>query len=168
MKKSRLVIFGLLWLGCMSSFSQTTDQIKIIGEVSENKILSLGDFNNFPKTKINGIKITNHAGEFRREYKNLEGVAIADVLQNISITSKSPKFLSEYYLIFKAIDGYSVVFSWNEIFNNDVGKETFIITNIDGKKASELEERILLISTKDFRTGRRHIKGLSTIEVKKI
>lgn len=168
MKKRILILFGVLYLCCLTSFSQTTDQLKINGEVAENKTFSISDFNNFPKTKIEGIKITNHTGEFRREYKNLEGIAIADVLQNINITSKSPKLLSEYYLVFRAIDGYSVVFSWNEIFNNEVGKQTFIITSIDGKSASELDERILLISTKDYRTGRRHIKGLSSIEVKKI
>ena len=35
----------------------------------------------------------------------------------------------------------------------------------DGKKLKDMEERILIITPTDFKTGRRHIKGLIMIVV---
>ena len=67
----------------------------------------------------------------------------------------------------KANDGYTAVYSWNEIFNTVVGDAPYIVTEKDGKLASSMEEAILMISPKDFKTGRRHIKSLTTIEVRR-
>ena len=86
----------------------------------------------------------------------------------IKIRVEKPRELSEYYLIFRAADGYAVVFSWNEIFNTEIGKSLYIVTAADGKNLTGSSDRILMISTKDFNTGRRHVKNLYSIEVKRI
>ena len=107
-------------------------------------------------------------GEFKQTYKNVKGVALLDLIKDVKITSPSPKLLSEYYFVFKGSDGYSVIFSWNEIFNTEVGRTIFVVTETNNKSQSEGSERILLISTKDFKTGRRHVKSLKTVEVRRI
>lgn len=164
-----LAFFGVLVSNII--FAQTvesTNSIKITGlvenpieityqKIEKSKIVDLGNF-----------KITNHAGEFRKEYKNIKGVALIDFLKEIKITASSPKVLSEYYFIFRASDGYSVVASWNEIFNTEIGNTFYIVLEADGKSLKDSSEKILMIATKDFKTGRRHIKGLQTIEIKKI
>ena len=95
-------------------------------------------------------------------------VALLYILQKLNITATSPKLLSEYYFVFRGSDGYAVVYSWNEIFNTDIGNSIFIVTEADNKKLTESTDRIFLISTRDFKTGRRHIKGLKSIEIKRI
>ncbi|MCU0327206.1 MAG: hypothetical protein MUF45_18565 [Spirosomaceae bacterium] len=164
----------LAFLGILVSniiFAQTvesTNSIKITGlvenpveitfqEIEKSKIVDLGNF-----------KITNHAGEFRKEYKNVKGIALIDFLKEIKITASSPKVLSEYFIVFRASDGYSVVASWNEVFNTEIGNSFYIVVEADGKSLRNGSERILMIATKDFKTGRRHIKGLQTIEIRKI
>lgn len=112
--------------------------------------------------------MTNHKGDFRKEYKNVQGVKLLDLIQDLKLTESNPKLLSEYYLIFKASDGYSVVVSWNELYNTEIGEAFYIVVEADGKSLQNSSESILLISTKDFMTGRRHIKGLKSIEVKRI
>jgi hypothetical protein len=126
-------------------------------DLTKEKIVTIGDF-----------KVTNHLGEFKKEYKNVKGVRLLDILKKISITATSPKLLSEYYLVFKASDGYSVVVSWNELFNTEVGHSFFLVVEADNKSQKDATEKILFISTKDFKTGRRHIKGLENIEIKRI
>ena len=67
-----------------------------------------------------------------------------------------------------ASDGYTVVFSWSEIFNSPVGDGILVFFEKDGVPLGDDEGRIALISAKDIRTGPRHVKWLQSIEVRKI
>ena len=68
----------------------------------------------------------------------------------------------------KVSDGYSVVVSWNKLFNTEIGNTLFLAVEGDNKSQKDGSEKILLISTKDFKIGIRHMKGLQSIEVKRI
>ena len=167
-------LFLILSLLCISTFCFTqenikpTDEFKIIGLVEKPVTITFADVTKEKTVSLENFKVTNHLGEFRKEYKNIKAVALLPILERVAITSPSPKVLSEYYLIFRCSDGYSVVYSWNEIFNSEIGKSIFVITEADNKKLSESSDRILVICTTDFKTGRRHLKGLSSIEIKRI
>jgi len=76
-----------------------------------------------------------------------------------------PKRLNEYYFVCTASDGYKAIFSWNELFNSELGEKIFIITEMNGIRLKQLRNRILLISTFDLKVGRRYIKGLQYIEI---
>ena len=71
-------------------------------------------------------------------------------------------------IIAGASDGYKVVFSWNEIFNSPIGDGVIVFFEKDGFPLADDEGRIALVSTKDLRTGPRHVKWLQSIEVRKI
>jgi hypothetical protein len=145
-----------------------TDELRVFGLIDSTITVSFSKLCEEPKIDIGDFTITNHAGEFRKKYTQVKGISLLNVLEKIHILSPSPKELSEFYFVFKGSDGYAVVFSWNEIFNTDIGKSVFIVTEINAKNQTESPERVLLISTKDFKTGRRHVKGLYSIEVKRI
>ena len=145
-----------------------TDSIRIFGVIDSAFTVSFEEIVRSDKSDLGNFKVTNHRGEFKKEYKNVEGVEMLTILEKIKIRVEKPRELSEYYLIFRASDGYAVVFSWNEIFNTEIGKSLYIVTATDGKSLTESSDRILMISTKDFNTGRRHIKNLHSIEVKRI
>ena len=145
----------------------TTDYIQIFGLVDSSFSISFETIAKQKPVKIGNFKVTNHLGEFKKEYKRLKGVPLLPILGKVKIHTKSPKELSEYYFVFLASDGYTVVFSWNEIFNTPIGQSLYIATEADGKPLSDSPERVLMIAAKDFRTGRRHIKGLSSIEVRR-
>ncbi|HEX6170363.1 MAG TPA: hypothetical protein VFZ33_11745 [Chitinophagaceae bacterium] len=88
-------------------------------------------------------------------------VSLADLssYKSYSVDStENHKVLSGYYFVCIASDEYKVVFSWNEIFNSDVGKSVYIITGQDGNWAYVLDNRIALVSSKDHMTGRRYVK----------
>ncbi len=162
-----LFVFSITF-GFAQKSVESTDQFTISGLVDKPKTISFSDLQREKSIEIGDFKITNHAGEFRKEYKNLKAVPLLNLLKDVKITAESPKVLSEYYLVLKASDGYSVVLSWNELFNTEIGNSFFIVLEADGKSQAESTERILLIATKDFKTGRRHVKGLQSIEIKKI
>ena len=86
----------------------------------------------------------------------------------MELNEESPKRFSEFFLTFIAIDNYKVVYSWNEIFNSPIGDNIYLITSRDGKQLKDMDERILILTPIDFKTGRRHIKGLSKIVVERV
>ena len=83
----------------------------------------------------------------------------------MKIKAKSPKVLSEFYFKCIASDGYTVVYSWNELYNTETGNNSFLIAEKDGKKINEIDGSILMLCNTDFKTGRRYVKRLSKIEI---
>lgn len=171
MKESATVLLFFLLFSC-DIFAQRptmpTDSIRIFGMIDSLFAVSFEEIAQSDKSDLGNFKVTNHRGEFKKEYRDVEGVELLAILEKIKIRVDKPRELSEYYLIFRASDGYAVVCSWNEIFNTEIGKSLYIVTAADGKSLTESSDRILMVSTKDFNTGRRHIKNLYSIEVKRI
>ena len=146
----------------------TTENFSIEGKVRKSLSLSLADLSSYKSYSIDSIVITNHLGERKSSLKKVKAVLLKDILDKVEIDAEAPKVLSEYYLVCIASDNYKVVFSWNEIFNNDTGKSVYIITAQDGKPATGLDNRIALIAPKDQMTGRRYVKGLQKIVVERV
>jgi hypothetical protein len=142
-----------------------TDDFTVTGQVKKELKFTLADLEKFSARNIPDVDITNHLGEPRGTAKNLSGIPIKEILKDIEFKEESPKLLSEFYLTFIAADNYKVVYSWNEIFNSPTGDNIFLITSRDGKELRDMDQRILIITPTDFKTGRRHIKGLSKIMV---
>lgn len=146
----------------------TTENFTVEGKVKKSMTFALADLSTYKTYGIDSIVITNHLGERKNILKKVKGVLLKDILDKIEIDTESPKVLSEYYFVCIASDNYKVVFSWNELFNNDAGKSVYIITSQDGEWAYRLDNRIALISPNDQMTGRRYVKGLQKIIVERI
>ena len=104
----------------------TTENFSIEGKVKKEMTVSLADLSSYKSYSIDSIVITNHLGERRSTLKNVKGVLLKDILDKVEIDAETPKVLSEYYFVCIASDNYKVVFSWNEIFNNDHQVNQFI------------------------------------------
>lgn len=167
------ILITLIFLFASSTiWSQKTTQpttvFTITGQVKNDLTFTLIQLDKVPSKSIPDVVITNHLGEPRGTATQLTGILIKDLLKDLVLKEDNPKLFSEFYLTFVAADNYKVVFSWNEIFNSPTGDNLFLITSRDGKKITEMEERILILTPTDFKTGRRHIKGLSKIVVNRV
>jgi len=86
-----------------------TDAITITGLVEKPLTITFPDIAKEKAVSIENFKVTNHLGEFKKEYRNIKAVPLLPFLEKVVITSSSPKVLSECYLVFRCSDGYSVV-----------------------------------------------------------
>lgn len=143
----------------------TTSVAEVKGEIKSTFTISVQDLNQYKEHTIGDVIITNHLGQKKSEAKALKGVLLKEVLQTAEISAPSPRQLSEYYLVCKASDGYTVVYSWNELFNSPSGESIFVVTQKEGKAAVDMTESILLIAPNDYKTGRRYIKSLASITI---
>lgn len=168
MNKIIIAVFVLLTFSAKAQHDvKPTSSFTISGEVKTPITITVSELNKLKVIVIGDVSITNHLGEPRSVARGLKGVLLRDVLSLAVIDSESPKVLSEFYFVCRANDGYTVVYSWNEIFNTVVGDSAYIVIEKEGKKMEQMDDSILMISPKDIRTGRRHVKALMTIEVRK-
>lgn len=147
--------------------TKPTTAFTIAGEVKSPLKVQTADLSKWKVFDIGDVVITNHLGEKRSEAKALKGVLLKDVLSSVEIKAESPRVLSQYYFVCKANDGYTIVYSWNELFNNPEGDAVYIVTEKNGQAAATMDDSILMLSPKDFKTGRRHLKALTTIDVRR-
>ncbi len=145
----------------------TTESFTVEGNVKESKTFTLVDLADLALVTKDSIVIKNHLLENKSIIKNIKGVSLKNVLSKVVIDQDNPKLLSEYYIVCIAADNYKVVFSWNEIFNNETGKQVLIMTGQDGKTGSEIKDHIALIALTDIATGRRYVKGLQKIIIER-
>ena len=145
-----------------------TVTIKLSGDIKNERVLNYQDILGHKTQSVGTLAIVNHAGEKRSTLKNLKGVLLKDVLGNIEYETPSPKQLSEFYFTIVASDQYKVVYSWNELFNSPTGNTVYLITEKEGTSIEKMEDAILLVSTSDFKTGRRHVKAVSEIRVSRV
>jgi hypothetical protein len=168
----KVMVISLAILATLSANAQQTitptDTLKIYGKIKKELFITVSALDTFSKSMIKDQIIYNHKGEIKDTLKNVKGVPLKNILSPIEFDYGKPKELNEFYFVFTATDGYKVVFSWNEIYNAEAGNNFFILTEMDGKRIEKMDQRILFISIADFQTGRRFIKGLEKIEVKRV
>jgi len=167
----RLLIIVLVFISLQLTAQKTitnTENFTVEGAVKQIKTFSLQDLAGLTVKEKDSIVITNHLLERKSALKNIKGVLLKDVLGILSIDQNNPKLLSEYYIVCIAADNYKVVFSWNEIFNNETGSQVLIVTEHDGKKNVEMNDRIALLTLNDEATGRRYVKGLQKIIIERV
>jgi hypothetical protein len=170
MKKNSLFLL-FIFTSALASAQRTinpTNEFTISGKVKTELKFSLADLNSMPTNVIGDISITNHKGEPKGLAKNMKGILLKDLFSKTEFPVEKPKELSAFYITCIASDGYKIVFSWNELFNTETGNHVFIVMEKDGLKIDGMEERILMISATDFKSGRRYLKGLQKIVVERV
>ncbi|RYE30845.1 MAG: molybdopterin-binding protein [Sphingobacteriaceae bacterium] len=144
---------------------QPTNHFSISGKVNKSVVITMDSLKKYPLKEMGNFKITNHLGDFKHQDEQLKGVLLKDVLSHTVFAVSGPKLLSTLYFVCSAADGYTVVYSWNELYNTPVGNQVFILMEKNGKKAEQLPENIQMASMMDFKTGRRYMHNLSKIVV---
>ncbi|MBS1608950.1 MAG: molybdopterin-binding protein [Bacteroidetes bacterium] len=165
------IIIGLLILSPIAKAQKnntTTNKFVITGESKVAVKFSLPLINDLTVHSIDSIVIYNHLHERKRTIHNIKGILLKDVLEKAGLNESKPKLFSEFYFTCIASDGYKVVFSWNELFNSDMGNQVMIITEEDGKKADTIDDHIAILSPLDKNTGRRYVQNLQEIKVGRV
>lgn len=145
-----------------------TDAFKVTGLVKNELKLTIKDLLRFKSDSLGTVVITNKHGEQKSISRQIRGVLLKTILDSAAIAVDKPKEYSEVYITLIASDDYKNVYSWNELFNNEVGNHVYIITEMDGVTIDQMKDRILVMSLSDIKSGSRHLKGLASIDVRKV
>ena len=170
--KLRIIIVAIaLFTTCSAQAQSTvppTDTLYITGKIKNPVVFTLADLSKLPQSPVKDQTMYNHKGEIKETLTGIKGIPIKTLLASAEYIHDNPKVLNGFYFVFTASDGYKIVFSWNEIYNTEVGNNVFLITEMNGKKLNELEKRLFFVSTGDLKNGRRSMRGLKKIEVRQV
>lgn len=103
-------------------------------------------------------------GEPKGHIKHCRGVLLTDVLNVVDVRIADHNDTKKMYLRIASSDGYTTVFSWQELFNTQVGEGVMIVLERDGRKL-HAEGYADLFSSKDYLSGPRYVKRLTGIKV---
>jgi hypothetical protein len=167
--KSKALFFFLFLLFSTTIFAQTTidastREFKVTGKVKAEKIISLSELKSYKNIELQDINVSCSPRK-EDKAKAVKGVLVKTILDSVAFEYEYSRLLGQYYFLFVANDGYKIVFSFNEVYNTEIGNNLYIVTEIDGKDASETSNKVLLLSTKDIKGGSRNVRWLSKIVV---
>ena len=142
--------------------------VSVSGAVEHHLNLSVDDLRKFPPQQIGEVPLVCQSGANMGKLENFKGVLLRDILEKAKVKAPEHNDVKKLAVIASASDGYKVVFSWTEIFNSPNGEGVIVFFEKDGQPLADDEGRIAMVSSKDTRTGPRHVKWLQGIEVRKI
>ncbi|XPV69396.1 MAG: hypothetical protein ACNI25_02185 [Halarcobacter sp.] len=133
--------------------------LSVNGQIKEPYRLTKEEFERIPHSTIKNVNIVCASGEEKQKPKDLNGVLLIQLIQKAKIDIKSRKKLNQIVVLATASDNYTVVFSYNELFNTTIGNEVIVVYE---------NESFSLYSKKDFLTGPRHVYALTNIKIQLI
>jgi hypothetical protein len=152
-----------------ASFAQEplkpTLRFSIGGKVKKAAVITIDSLKQYTIQTIGDLKVTDHTGVFKHQDDKLKGIRIKDILSHTQYDVSSPKLLSTLYFVFVGGDGYKVVYSWNELYNTEIGNHVYILMEKNGVKAAEMKESLQMTSMMDMKTGRRYLHNLDKVIV---
>jgi hypothetical protein len=111
--------------------------------------------------------VTTRTGEVRRTLAGYRGLPLIGLLDQAQLDAPSHNELKRSYVVARAKDDYTVVFSWCELYNTAVGPEVLVLFEKDGAPLPDGEGPIALVSTRDLHTGPRYVRWLSSLTVER-
>jgi hypothetical protein len=141
------------------------DSITITGLVNNPVTFSLSALSTMADTTFTSLKIFSHKGEYKFTYQQVKAVLLKTLLQkNITSTLKN-KDMNALYFVCKAMDGFTAVYSYNELFNAAAGC-IYVLTAYDNVTISNMPERPVVLITGDYKSGKLFMRGMTGIDVR--
>jgi len=159
----------LLFSGCSDPQATPADlpagAIRVGGAVAQELVLNAEALPEFEVRQIGDIDLKKGGGEVYKSLNNAEGVLLKDILQAASPAGLTNKSYSSFFVVCTAADGYRTLYSWNELFNTEVGEQVYIITAAAGERLEGIKDGAMMVSLGDLLNGKRNLRGLSAIDI---
>lgn len=141
-----------------------TKEFIVTGKVKSEKTITLADIQRYKTLELKDVNISCSPKK-EDKAQSVKVVLLKDLLDSVKYDYQTKKDLNEFYFLFEAVDGYRILFSFNEIYNTETGNNLYVVAEKDGVKADQMENAILILTTKDIKQGSRNMKWLKKIIV---
>ncbi len=139
--------------------------LRVTGRVRQPLALTIKELCSMDAEEAKDIPIICGSGTPKGRIESCRGVLLENIIGKAEVLKEEHNDTKKMFIVASATDGHKVVFSWQEIFNTMVGGGVMILIERDGKSLCAENGGLELISTEDYFTGSRYVKGLENIEV---
>lgn len=148
----------------VGAFTPSTN-VRISGAVKAPRQFDVAALKKLTARNSGPMDVVCASGAIVGKVANFRGARLTDVLDAVGLNLDGHKDGRRMVVVARATDGYVVTFSWNELYNTSIGRDVLVAWEKDGKPLDAREGQLLLISGQDIKTGPRHVRWLSNIEV---
>ena len=145
---------------------ENTTIFRVIGRVEKERDFTLGILQGMDavETEENLFHACGD-GEKRGSIDACRGILLTDIINEAEVIVIDHNDTKKMYVVVAAKDGYRTVFSWQELYNTEVGKGVIVVLEKGKRKLYEETGSVDLFSSCDFLTGPRYVKKVATIEI---
>lgn len=143
-----------------------THSLSVSGDAKKSKTFSVEDVKTLPSRTLTDVAVISKRG--MTMIKSLKGVLLKELLDRADVIAKTNGKTKKTFIVATAADGYTAIFSWNELFNSPIGEGVLVAYEKEGAPVPDTEGRFLLVSAKDYMTGSRHVRWLKSVDVRRI
>ncbi|QIL20309.1 molybdopterin-dependent oxidoreductase [Thermomonas sp. HDW16] len=170
--KSRSLLLALLLLPAIglaqsdhADVGTPSHAVRVSGAVTAPREFDLAAIKQLAGRDSGPVDVVCASGATVGKADNYRGVRLREVIDATGLALEGHKDARRMVVVARATDGYLVTFSWNELYNTPIGDEVLVAWEKDGAALTPREGQLLLISGKDIKTGPRHVRQLSEIEI---
>jgi DMSO/TMAO reductase YedYZ molybdopterin-dependent catalytic subunit len=142
------------------------DDLVITGDVKRTLSLDVAALRAFPAAAQTTFRSTREVAGQPQPATELRGVRLLALLEHAALAEQDRLDWRKAVVVAIARDGYRAVFSWPELANTPGGGQVLVAHERDGTPLGPHEGPLALHAPSDTRTGPRHVKWLSRIEVR--
>lgn len=96
----------------------------------------------------------------------MRGVPLRALLEQAGLTPDDRHAVRRAYVLLTAQDGYQTVFSWGELFNTRQGEDVLVVLRHGDDDLLARDGLPSLRALQDLRSGPRHVRWLTVVDVR--
>mgnify|MGYP001349806744 CR=1 FL=1 len=139
--------------------------IQVTGRVAKPVAFRMNELQAMEIESLEDLFVICGSGDPKGRIGSCRGVLLENIIRRADVLKEDHNDTKKMYIVASAYDGHHVLFSWQEIFNTEVGGGVMVLLEKDGGPLEEDRDRFDLISALDFHMGSRYVKDLKGIEV---
>ncbi|EON12659.1 molybdopterin-dependent oxidoreductase [Pandoraea sp. SD6-2] len=140
-------------------------EVVVSGCVSRHHSFDLCSLMRLPTQLTGPLDVVCLSGRKVRSASDYKGVRLTALLDVARLHLPQARDFTRAFVLAQGADGYTVLFSWHELYNTPVGIGTLVVYERDGLPLGDDEGGIGLISTCDLRVALRQVRALKRLFV---
>jgi DMSO/TMAO reductase YedYZ molybdopterin-dependent catalytic subunit len=142
-----------------------THSLEVLGLVNHPLRLELADLRALPQTEVQNLSMICGSGRNLGHIESYRGVRLTAVLEKADVIMREHDAPNWIYVTVSSSDGHWALFSYQELFNTEVGDQAIVILEKDGRPLDASEGEIAFVSARDLRPGPRKLRYLQRVVV---
>lgn len=140
-------------------------EVVVSGCVKRRHSFELCALKRLPTQLTGALDVVCLSGRKVRSASDYKGVRLSALLDVAQLRMPQARDFTRAFVLAQGADGYTVMFSWHELYNTPVGVGALVVYERDGQPLGDDEGGIGLISTGDLRVALRQVRALKRLYV---
>jgi hypothetical protein len=142
-----------------------THHLEVTGLVNHPLRLTVAELLEIDTVEIKNLQMICESGPHAGPPSSYRGVLLTAILNKADVVMRDYDSPGWMYVTLASRDGHWLLFSYQELYNSQIGDRAVVIVERDGRPLGEHEGEIAFLSANDTLPGPRKMRYLQHIEV---